>query len=93
MIIVVEPGIKSLETARRIIDLSSGLGIRRIVGVANKVRSEADAAFIREFLSDVRFAGTLPFFDSIVRADQGKGPLFQQEILEHVRKIAQEILS
>ncbi len=50
MLIVVEPGWASLDTARRIKALARDIGVTRVGAVANKITSEADAAFVREHL-------------------------------------------
>src|ERR671935_2644311 len=46
---VVEPYYRSMETARRIAELASELGVGAVQAVANKVRDEGDRRTIREF--------------------------------------------
>ncbi len=60
MLVVVEPGWASLETAKRIAGLGVDLGIRRIEVVANKISSETDRAFVEENLEDPPILGFLP---------------------------------
>ena len=45
--VVVEPGMRSLDTARRILGMASSLGVRKIQVVANKVRPENREALER----------------------------------------------
>ena len=40
LLVVVEPGMRSVDTARRILEMAPGLGVRTVRVVANKVRSE-----------------------------------------------------
>lgn len=48
MLVVVEPGRRSLEVAGRIKELASDLGLSGLYAVANKVRGEEDRAIIAE---------------------------------------------
>jgi CO dehydrogenase maturation factor len=60
MLIVVEPGWASLETAKRICFLSRDLGIRNVRAVANKVQTKEEIEFINEQLSELSLLGELP---------------------------------
>ncbi len=40
LLVVVEPGMRSVDTARRIMEMAPGLGIRSVRAVVNKVRAE-----------------------------------------------------
>jgi CO dehydrogenase maturation factor len=60
MLVVVEPGWASLETAKRIRSLSSDLGIKKVRVLANKIASKEDAVFIAENLKDLDMIGELP---------------------------------
>ncbi|MTJ80969.1 MAG: AAA family ATPase [Telmatospirillum sp.] len=69
LIVVVEPGARSIETARRIAHLAGQLGLTRIAHVASKVTGAADSAFIAEALGR-EVIGTLPFDPDIAAADR-----------------------
>lgn len=47
-VVVVEPYMKSIETARRLVDIVKSSGGKRVVVVANKIRDDEDLAFLRE---------------------------------------------
>ncbi len=51
LLVVVEPGMRSIDTARRILEMAPGLGIRNIRTVANKVRPDTLAP-LRRHLAD-----------------------------------------
>jgi CO dehydrogenase maturation factor len=73
MLVVVEPGRRSLEVAGRIRELAGDLGLRRLYAVGNKARSEADRTFIFEH-SPLPVAGCLSASPEVVAADlQGAG--------------------
>jgi CO dehydrogenase maturation factor len=69
LITVVEPGRRSIETAARIRELGKDIGLTRIGLVGNKVRNEADRAFLRKALSGHLILGFIPYDDLIIEAD------------------------
>lgn len=76
MIIVVEPGRRSIETAEKIRTLASHIGLKKIVAVANKIKTEDDYAFILQNMPEIPVIGFLPFMDSIIKADMESTPAF-----------------
>src|SRR5215469_8083173 len=78
LLIVLEPYYKSLETGRRVAELAREFGTKRILGAANKVRSQADANAIQEFATahDIKVVGSIPHDDAILDADRaGRSPI------------------
>ncbi len=72
-IIVVEPGQRSLQTARAVRRLAADIGVENVFVVGNKVRSEDDRRFLEEHLPDFTFLGFLPYSPLALEADkQGK---------------------
>jgi CO dehydrogenase maturation factor len=90
MIIVVEPGKGSIETAYRIRELAKDIGLKNIAVVANKVRSEQDRAFITSAMRDFGFLGFIPYDQSIIEAGLGNFPLSNSspEAISTVQDIA-----
>ena len=70
LLIVVNPGQRSIETAFRIRDLAADIGLTRLGVVANRVRSPEDEAFIRKSLPDLPVLGVLPDDEAILAADR-----------------------
>jgi CO dehydrogenase maturation factor len=70
MIIVVEPGLRSIESARRIISLSAEIGLLKIKLVANKIMQEEDERFIREALPSWELLGAIPYSALLAGADR-----------------------
>lgn len=70
LIIVVEPGRRSIETATRIRSLGNDLGLTRVFLVGNKTRGPRDSRFLAESLPDFRFLGFIPYDEELVEADQ-----------------------
>jgi len=69
MIAVVEPGLRSVQTAERIRKLAGDIGIRRTFVVINKVGDEHQRDVIQEHLSEQTLLGVLPYSAELARAD------------------------
>jgi CO dehydrogenase maturation factor len=75
LIVVVEPGRRSIDTAGHIRQLASEIKLKTIAVVGNKIRGPKDEAFLKEHLNGFEFLGFLPFDDALIEADlQGKSP-------------------
>jgi CO dehydrogenase maturation factor len=75
LIVVIEPGRRSIETALRIKELSSDIGLTRVALVGNKVRGDKDREYLLKSLPDYRFLGFIPYDEQIIEADlQGTFP-------------------
>ena len=70
MLIVVEPGLRSLEGARRIKEMGEEIGLERFAAVANKVQDEEDREFIVESLPDIEILEFVPFTNELRHADR-----------------------
>ncbi|MFH1481714.1 MAG: AAA family ATPase [Pseudomonadota bacterium] len=79
LIVVVEPGRRSLETAHHIRDLSKDLKIQALNLVGNKIRSDRDRDFLIKNMPDFQFLCFLPFRNEIVEADLEGLPPFRKD--------------
>ena len=70
LIVVVEPGKRSLQTASHVKKLSKDIGIERVFVVANKIAASEDEQFIKDHLEGFTLLGFLRQNDEIIRADQ-----------------------
>lgn len=68
-IVVVEPGGRSVQTARQVSSLASDLGVKQVYVVGNKVRGEEDRAFIRDNLPGMEVLGYLSYSAEVIEAD------------------------
>jgi CO dehydrogenase maturation factor len=93
LIIVVEPGRRSIETACHIRQLAADIGLKRLSLVGNKIRSDRDREFLLENLPDFDFLGFIPFATGIIEADLEGRPPFEKnpEGLEAVKKMVREM--
>jgi CO dehydrogenase maturation factor len=75
LIVVVEPGRRSMDTAAHIRKLASEIGLKNIVLVGNKIRGTKDETFLKENLMDFEFLGFIPYDEALIEADlEGVSP-------------------
>jgi CO dehydrogenase maturation factor len=93
LIVVVEPGSRSLDTAFKIKSLAGDIGLRTISVIGNKIRTAQDEAFIRTAVKDFDLIGLLPFTDGFVRADMQRIPAWESnpECLNIIGEIAEKL--
>jgi len=80
MIVVVEPGARSLETAERIKRLGTDIGVTKFAAVINKA-GEEDLGAVESRLENmgVPVLGTIPYDSSLVKADlAGRSPVEEE---------------
>ena len=89
-LIVVEPGQRSLSTARTIHHLAGDIGVTHCYVVGNKVQDETDRDYIRHHLpSDLPIIGFLPLNAQVIEADRRGQAVFDAvpELLSEAHKI------
>ena len=93
LIVVVEPGRRSIDTAEHIRKLASEIGLSNIHLIGNKIRNKDDEAFLKNHLSGFEFLGFLPFDDALIEADlKGISPFDTESVtLKIVESIAQHL--
>ena len=88
-IVVVEPGIRSVQTAYHIKKLAGDIGINKVYVVGNKVATEDDVEFLKKELKDFEFLGYLKYNPNIIKADrENKAPYkVDPSVLDEVKNI------
>ncbi len=92
-IVVVEPGQRSLQTAHAVKEMAKGLGVKSVFVVANKVRSQADKAFLEERVRDMELIGTISFNQSVMDAEMKGTPPFEgtSGAMEEIKAIKKKL--
>ena len=90
MIIVVEPGRRSTETANRIQELAKDLGVTNVFAVGNKVRNQRERAFIEKAVK-MDVLGHILYDERIIEADMKGEPPVYEELMEQVKKIKENL--
>jgi CO dehydrogenase maturation factor len=70
LIVVVEPGRRSFQTAYQVKRLSEDLNIKRVYIVGNKIMDQADRSLIRESLKDLMYLGDIGYNEKVAEADK-----------------------
>ncbi|UCC33119.1 MAG: AAA family ATPase [Candidatus Bathyarchaeota archaeon] len=97
MLIVANPGVKSLETARRICGLAEEAGIRKTFLVGNKVANTRGEQAIREFAArnGIPLFALIPYDNVLLKADMsGETPLkySDSKSLATIHELGEELL-
>jgi CO dehydrogenase maturation factor len=92
-IVVVEPGRRSLETARAIKNLAKDIGVESCYVVGNKVATEDNRRFIMENTPQFELLGFINYNPKIIEADLKGTSVFDidPQVVEEVRKIKQKL--
>jgi CO dehydrogenase maturation factor len=91
LLVVTEPSQGGVQTARRIRKLAGDIGLKKLFGVGNKIRSGTDEEFLKNALPDWEFAGCLPYDEGIRAADLAGQPVWEgagRATTDRVRKIS-----
>ena len=75
LLVVVEPGRRSIETAARVRRMGTDLGIKKVWAVANKVRDEKDREFILQELEDMEAVAFIPYTHEVIESGMGRGEI------------------
>jgi len=70
MVIVVEPGKRSLDCAKNIIKMSKEIGLEKFIIVANKITCENDKSYITDGLPELKVSVFLQYSENIRNADR-----------------------
>ena len=70
MLIVVEPGQRSVDCARTILRMAREIGLTRLLLIGNKSTGDADEAFLRDAFPDETFLMILPYAEDVRNADR-----------------------
>lgn len=97
LLVVVEPGQRSVETALQINKLAQDIGLKKIAVVGNKIRNKSDKDYLRKSLPDFSFLGFIPYHRDFIDADiNGKQPFESVEnknVVSEVARIVNSVLA
>jgi len=93
MLVVVEPGARSIQAARMIRGLAADIGLSNLAVVANKVRGPEDEAAIEKALAGFDILGHLHYDQKLVEADLAGRRAYQEGVPDEVRAVMEAIVS
>lgn len=85
-IVVVEPGMRSIETALKIKELADDIGIKSVYGIGNKIRATSDRDFFQERMNGIQMLGYIPYNEEVIEAD-----LLRLSVWDHGKEMVKEI--
>ncbi|MHC4871918.1 MAG: ATP-binding protein [Planctomycetota bacterium] len=95
MLVVVEPGQRSIDCAERVIRMAKEIGLEKIAFVLNKVTSKEDEEFILKHLQGQKILGVIPYSEEIRQADM-KGCSVIEDLSEEIvckyREVLEKVL-
>jgi CO dehydrogenase maturation factor len=98
LVLVVEPGIRSIETAVKMGQMAEELGISHVGAIANKITSAGQVDFIRDKMGKIILLGALNYSSFLQEADMKCKAVFNadnqvMEELKRVKKSMEKLLS
>ena len=97
IVIVAEPGLRSVQTARTTAKLAREIGVKKLFVVLNKVVDDSEVDYLLEGLEDIQYLGSIHFSDKVRKSDLGGNsaydvdPDFVREIEDVKRKLEEEL--
>lgn len=104
LVVVVEPGIRSIQTANNMAKMARELGIGYIGAIANKITDPSQTDVIQEKLKEVDLLGSICYSRSLQEADLRHTPVYgadteamdqlkegKQLLIEHIRRTSKDI--
>ena len=93
LIIVVEPGRASLETAQRVKRLAGDIGIKELAVVGNKVHNADEEAYIKDGTGGMEILGVIPYDAGLFDAQRRRLPVLSQTIKASVDAIYAKLIA
>jgi CO dehydrogenase maturation factor len=95
LIVIVNPGKRSRVAADKIRKLGQDIGIKNIVVVGNRVKSDADKQLIRDSMPGYEILGFIPEMDEIVLADRNGTRPFDDitQMPDELKEITEKLIS
>ena len=97
ILIVAEPGLRSVQTARTTAKLARQIGVKRLFAVMNKVIDDSEIETLKEDLGDIEYLGAVHFSEKVRKSDlEGQSafdvdPVFVEEVEGIKRRLEEEL--
>ena len=97
ILIVAEPGLRSVQTARTTAKLARQIGVKRLFAVMNKVIDDSEIETLKEDLGDIEYLGAVHFSEKVRKSDlEGQSafdvdPVFVEEVDGIKRRLEEEL--
>jgi CO dehydrogenase maturation factor len=95
LVIVVEPGRRSIETAAKVRQLTRDIGLDKVTAVGSKVHNVKEEEFLKKNINEIPLVGILPYSEEIAEADlESRPPSLDDPVIHSaIEKIAHSLES
>lgn len=95
LVIVVEPGSRSIEAAINIAKMANSLGIKHIAAVINKITDAKQAEAVKSQLKDITILANIDYSPEIQQADLCRESVFQadSQLVKQLRQAKKELMN
>jgi CO dehydrogenase maturation factor len=92
-IVVVEPGIRSIQTYKHVKKLAEDIGIKKIFAVANKIKNEEDIKFVLQNIDEKSCLGFVHYSGAVGNSDRvNHSPYDSDKVtVEEIKKIKEKL--
>jgi CO dehydrogenase maturation factor len=93
LVLVVEPGGRSIETANNMAKMAKELGIGNVAAIANKITEPSQMDTIKSQLNNIALLGSLRYSSSLQEADLKRSAVFgaDEEITEELQNVKEQL--
>ncbi|GJQ58708.1 MAG: carbon monoxide dehydrogenase [Candidatus Scalindua sp. AMX11] len=93
LIVVVEPGKRSVQTAFQVKKLADDIGVKTVLAVGSKVMNEEHKSFLRDALQGIPLLGFISYNEKLIESDLRGEAIFtaNEKLLSDVREIIREL--
>ena len=95
LVVVVEPGARSIETANNLARMALELGVKNVAAIGNKITEVTEISAIESQLKDITFLGGLAYNQSVRQADLNRIPVIEAdaEFVEEIKKAKDALIN
>lgn len=72
LFVITEPGLGSMDAARKIVRLASDIKIKAVSVILNKAKGKEDIDFVKENIRPIALTGSIPFNEKVPEFERGK---------------------
>lgn len=81
-IVVVEPGVRSIQTYNKVKTLAMDIGVKQVYVIGNKIRNSGDITFLTEKIGEENIIGFLNYRDAISESDRNNQSPYDDPIMK-----------
>lgn len=93
-IVVVEPGIRSIQTYNHVKNLAKGIGVEQVLVVGNKIRNKDDEAYILQYVDEAACLGFIHHSNEVINSDRANRSPYgsDEKVITAVKAIKDKII-